>query len=322
MGSTACGAHAGPMDELSTRADPRHAVAGRVVVGLDGSEGSELALVWAAEQAAVERRPLVLVHAAPPLPFPSGAIGTQAGLDRTAITDAFHAAAAGIFERATRRVRATWPELEVSSLAFFSDPRVALLDLGREAEMLVVGSRGRGPVESLLLGSVSVTVSRRATCPVVVVRSAPRASHDGITVYTDASSASEEAIEFAFRTASARGLALTLMRCVPGLLSRPVDADGAVVEDEETAGQHAVVAETLARMEEKFPDVPARVRVVRTPAATALVEESRTCDLLVLGHHHRTALADFVRASLTPLVVEHALGNVAIVTRTRADDAT
>ncbi len=58
--------------------------------------------------------------------------------------------------------------IDVWGLRSIADPRTVLLDLGKRAAMIVVGSRGRGPIAGLLLGWVSVLVSRHASCPVVV----------------------------------------------------------------------------------------------------------------------------------------------------------
>lgn len=59
-------------------------------------------------------------------------------------------------------------ELVIHSVLEMRDPREVLIDLSAKAAMIVLGSRGRGPVRSLLLGSVSVAVSQHARCPVSV----------------------------------------------------------------------------------------------------------------------------------------------------------
>ena len=80
--------------------------------------------------------------------------------------------------------------------------------------MIVVGSRGRGPVTSLLLGSVSVAVSKHASCPVVVQRPTPTdTTRHGILVGVDGTESSLPAIEFAYRMASSRELSLTVLHC-------------------------------------------------------------------------------------------------------------
>ena len=144
--------------------------AGTVVVGVDGSTSAGHALDWAIDQAAAEKRPLTLVCAEASLDDPDG----QATL-----------------EEARAQVSRKAPELDVHQLLIVADPREVLLQLSRQAALVVVGSRGRGPVLSLLLGSVGVAVSRHASCPVVVVRPGnPGLVRHGVLVGVDAGESS------------------------------------------------------------------------------------------------------------------------------------
>ena len=82
------------------------------------------------------------------------------------------------------------------------------------AHLVVLGSRGRGPLRSSVLGSVSASVARHAHCPVVVCRpgGAPDTVH-GVLVGADGADASRPVLEFAFLQASLRGMPLTVMHC-------------------------------------------------------------------------------------------------------------
>ena len=78
--------------------------------------------------------------------------------------------------------------------------------------MLVLGSRGRGQLRSLLLGSVGVALVRHARCPVVVHRPGHAGTvRDGIVVGADATEESLPVLEFAYREASLRKLPLTVL---------------------------------------------------------------------------------------------------------------
>ena len=95
------------------------------------------------------------------------------------------------------------PRLHVDARVLLETPEAALLDAAAGAHLLVVGSRGRGTLASLILGSVSVGVSAHAPCPVVVVRpekaSVGDAAYVGrVVVGVDGSEVSVQALDFAF----------------------------------------------------------------------------------------------------------------------------
>lgn len=132
----------------------------RIVVGVDGSEGSAEALAWAVEQAARTGAGLELVTAwhypvsygFPVLPEVDLAASARAGQDQAV-------AAAGV----------ALPEGTVHSVVQ-GHPAQVLRDASKGAELLVVGTRGHGGFAGLVLGSVSEHVVAHSHCPVVVVR--------------------------------------------------------------------------------------------------------------------------------------------------------
>ena len=144
-----------------------HTKPGSIVVGVDGSPHSMRALDWAVQQAVAEHRPLTLVHtihAVTPAFMDAAIVDVRDG--RSVLDAAGHQ----VLASARAKVESTAPDLEVHEVFDLADPREMLLQLSEDAAMLVVGSRGRGQLRSLLLGSVSVFVVRHAHCPVVVVR--------------------------------------------------------------------------------------------------------------------------------------------------------
>ena len=131
-----------------------------VVVGADGSEASLRAVEWAAAEARWRGCRLVVVHANF---WRSGALRTPE----------FHEEAAreaGILTTAVERARKACPDLEVEGVAVEPPAGRALVQASADACLLVVGSRGRGPVQELLLGSVSRECVLHAQCSVLVVR--------------------------------------------------------------------------------------------------------------------------------------------------------
>jgi nucleotide-binding universal stress UspA family protein len=147
----------------------------RIVLAVDGSPPSERAVTVCADLAAALSAAVTVVHVTvdpvmvvPPV-APTEAMITPPVLSDQALRDA-EAAGHGILARATEALRALGVKAETRQ------PRgpVALrvMDLAREiqADLIVLGSRGHGRLEGLLLGSVGDAVARQATCSVLIVR--------------------------------------------------------------------------------------------------------------------------------------------------------
>ena len=139
----------------------------RIVVGVDGSRGSDAALQWATEQALRCGSELVLVHGWS-YPYATARAGASEPRQEMKL-DAMRT-----LEASAALVREVAPSVRCTSIISEDSPAKAVLDevqdRGRGADLVVVGSRGHGGFASLLLGSVSRTVLQHATVPVVVVR--------------------------------------------------------------------------------------------------------------------------------------------------------
>ena len=182
---------------------------GTVVVGVDGSKSASRALAWAVDQALAEHRALTLVHAVLPV---GAAWLDQDGIDHRIGVDPMHTEGHELLRRAREAVTERAPDLEVHEVLRVVDPRELLLSLSAQAALVVLGSRGRGPVRSLLLGSVGVALSRHAYCPVVIHRPCHQGKvRHGVLVGVDGTADSQAALEFAFRQASLRALPLTVL---------------------------------------------------------------------------------------------------------------
>jgi len=137
----------------------------KVVVGVDGSEGSRKALRWAAAEATARGDDLELVHVwEPPQAYAPFGLGAYP-LDPEPIRDA----AKSLLEGLVSEARELTSGIDVRGELVEGPPAQALLDHAGTADLLVVGSRGLGGFKSLLLGSVSQQVVHHAPCPVVIV---------------------------------------------------------------------------------------------------------------------------------------------------------
>lgn len=136
-----------------------------IVVGIDGSEGSEKALTFAAGEAALRRRGLRIV-AAWHVPTSLYAHGFFVSPE---VASGFEQFARATAESQTAKVMKEYPEVISELFVCERLPAKVLIEESAEAEMLVVGSRGLGGFRGLLLGSVSQQCAQHARCPVVIV---------------------------------------------------------------------------------------------------------------------------------------------------------
>src|SRR6266545_4492637 len=145
----------------------------RIVVGVDGSDGSYAALLWAAEEAGRRQATLSVVLAwnawdpLLPLDAATGEAEDPAGdeeIEESAVRVANEMTERALAETGIRPVH-------IETIVLETSPRLALVDLSQRADLLVVGSRGQGGFKELLLGSVSHYSVQHAACAVTVVPS-------------------------------------------------------------------------------------------------------------------------------------------------------
>jgi nucleotide-binding universal stress UspA family protein len=142
---------------------------GKIVVGIDGSDAAKDALRWALDEARLRSDEVVAVHAweAPPvMPEP----GPAPGFDLVAILPEVEEAGERLVKTVVEEVVGDDSSVTVESVAIAGPPASVLVDAARDADMLVVGSRGHGGFTALLLGSVSQQLAHHAPCPLVIHR--------------------------------------------------------------------------------------------------------------------------------------------------------
>lgn len=143
----------------------RHPGAGRIVVGVDGSGGSDAAVDFACRRAEHTGEQVVLIH---------GWRDTSAtGTTRADVPSRFMdriAQEERLLAEAVAGVQADHPGVRIESEAIPVAAWRALADASATASLVVVGSRGRGAFAGMLLGSVSQDVMQHAECPVAIVR--------------------------------------------------------------------------------------------------------------------------------------------------------
>jgi len=287
---------------------------GSIVVGIDAARSSGCALDWAADRAALDHRDLVLMHGTG---HPTVDAAPSAGIGRPdpfQMYDDLASAGRAILHRATTRAVLRRPDLSVHQAVLRVDPGPALIELSERAGMIVVGSRGRGHMLSLVLGSVSEDVAGHAACPVVVVRPQhevhPRA---GVMVGTDGSSDSVGVLETAFHEAWLRGVHLTVVHTVWDAV--PVAApghSGATTESTSAAVRRSLAA-AVAPLAERYPEVPVAIELGRGNPSEFLVAAAADQELVVVGHQQRHGFDRLMHGSVALSVLEHASAPVVIV---------
>src|SRR6185437_1111586 len=147
-----------------------------IVVGVDGSRYSRRALIWAMRQAAQQRVPLTILAVRPDPVRPATGIywGLRAYPEDSHNPEVARKAIEEMVEQARNEIGGAAPEVTVNVVT--GDPAEELVNASRDADLVVVGSRGSGGFASLLMGSVSSKVTRHAACPVVVIRDGGQAS--------------------------------------------------------------------------------------------------------------------------------------------------
>ena len=260
----------------------QQAYQGRIVVGYDGSESAEHAAAWAAAEAHSRGRGLVLAHAVlPPVTTGGLGVGLPPSLD---LLEQLETQAKTQLES----VAAGYPSIDCTCVVAVGAPSAVLLEASESAELVVIGSRGRGGFAGLLLGSVGAQVAAHAECPVVVIRNVAAEGAAGVVVGIDGSPAAEAALAFAFDVASRRGWPVIAVHAwdVPAydlliVPNGPVPVPLSDVADDEIR----LTAEVLAGFREDYPDVEVEEQLVRSPAVKALVKASSKAALVVVGTH-------------------------------------
>lgn len=138
---------------------------GTIVVGVDGSRGADEALDYAAREASDKDATLRIVSAWH-LPVMAYGSGMAAPIDPEGFREAAETAA----RNATATVNEKTADLVVETVVKEGQAADILVEAAKDADLLVVGSRGLGGFKGLLLGSVSQQCAHYADCPLVIVR--------------------------------------------------------------------------------------------------------------------------------------------------------
>ncbi len=276
-----------------------------IVVGVDGSPQSNTAVEWAAREAAMRGSRLTLVHV---LTDPSAAVWMDVPVPEDYWRGQRERAQA-LLKEANHIARNAVPigdTIAIDEEFASGHPVSALVDLSKDAERIVVGSRGLGGVQRVLLGSVSTGLAHHAHCPVVVIHNEHPPKDDTVrspvVVGIDGSPASERAVEIAFDEASRRGVDLIALHTWLTSTDDFIGSGWSKVR----AQADETLAERLAGFQERYPDVAVRRVVKMDNPARELLELAESAQLLVVGSHGRGGIAGLILGSVSSMVVQAA----------------
>ena len=290
----------------------------RVVVGVDGSPGSRAALLWAMAYAGRRGAELRVLSAFPVETY----WGDPMLIDERRIA----AVRADTEDRARALVDEVRSQLGgpggvVEVLVVPGPAAQEVLGAAEGADLLVVGSRGRGSVRSTLLGSVALHAVTRARCPVVVVH--PRAETTSaarrVVVGVDGSDASREALARAMAEADGLGAHVTALAAYT-IRSYWSGAYQAAVPPVERL-REAVRGQAEAMVAEVGAPGSVDVEPVEGPAGDALVRAAEGAELLVVGNRGRGAVRGMLLGSVALHCAVHAPCPVMVVPVGRARTA-
>jgi nucleotide-binding universal stress UspA family protein len=284
-----------------------------VVVGFDGTEAARAAVSVAAGEAKLRGSGLRIVHVVQVAPGSSPAPGIPRG-----------EVEANLAEDAAEWARVMLPEDRIDVETVDGWALDELLDRSVGAAMLVLG-RGHPGSMGVLLGSIALGATTRASCPVLVVGAAMGGavlSEGLVVVGVDGAEDSELALEEAFSAAHLRGAQLVVIHTWRHFVSSGRGDGGSLSRDPlgldtDRAGD---LRATVAPFRARFPLVEVTEQLVEGTAARVLVESAARAALLVVGTRGRGPITGLLLGSVGQHVVAHARCPV-LVARPRESSA-
>lgn len=294
--------------------DPHRLVSAAVVVGVDGSPASDLAVRWAAEVAAQRGRGLLLAHGMNAAPARSMLVAYRPMVPEAIETLRAHGEA--VLTDARRIAREVDPNLPVETHLSEDGPAALLIELSEDAYLVALGSRPGGTLAHM--GSTTLSVAAHGHGNIVAVRETDGRHNGPVVVGVDGSRVSDAAVASAFAEAAERKADLVAVHTWSDLVFAEY-ASTAMIEipvADLTSAEQAVLAERLAGRQERYPEVTVHRRVYPSSPRQHLLEWSETAQLVVVGSRGRGGFRSLLLGSTSHALVQRARCPV-MVTHTR-----
>ncbi|MDQ2637890.1 MAG: universal stress protein [Actinomycetota bacterium] len=280
-----------------------------VVVGTDGSESARVAVRWAAHEAAMRDIPLTVVHVVASGPVMAATLTWPAGAIPTKLVEAEKEQGRAVLAEAVEGVDQMMvgsARLQITAELFFGAVVPTLVASSADAEMVVVGSRGRTGVQRRLLGSVTNSLLHHARCPVAVIHGdadplSPHVAQRPVLVGFDGSAASEWALGLAFDEAALRGVGLMALHVLSDAdVSSPFDMEWSALQ---SVGDQ-MLSERLAIWQDRYPQVAVQLLVEFDRPARQLVDHAERAQLVVVGSRGRGGFVGMLLGSVSNAVAQ------------------
>jgi nucleotide-binding universal stress UspA family protein len=283
----------------------------KIIVGVDESEGAEVALRWAQRAGELRGWPVTAVLAwdflnqhgtAPDQPFDP---------------DYDEASAKAALDAIVERILGAETAAGVERRTVLDLPAPALIGTAEPDDLLVVGARGLGGFRGLLLGSVSQHVLHHAPCPVAVVRPTAAPAEGGserVVVGFDGSATAGRALRWALEEGAARSGTVEVVHAwqLPYLGGEPMT--GAFLNPDELQGEAAkLLDEAVDAGARDVPGVTVKRTVVCGDAASAILDVADGAALVVVGSRGIGGFGGLLLGSVSQKLARHAPCPVVVV---------
>lgn len=295
-----------------------------VLVGIDGSSNAETAMWWAVDIARASNRPLRLLtcYSLPVMVGLGAAAGYMGPMLTTEEIREIDAANRKMLEDLKAKVVSAHADLKVELFIDQGSPAAAILKASEDAAMIVMGTRGVGSAHALVLGSVSYAVAHRAKCPVILVpETAERAAGGRVVIGIDGSKNSNQAAAWGLHFAESIERPVELVSAWQYPYAAMSPEIGMVMGPDIEELRHAMQRDARKLVEQvrmhlsvdEHSHVSITTDVVEGSATEALIDHSRTNDVLVVGSRSRSVLAAALLGGTTLALAHRSKCPVAIV---------
>ncbi|HWE91222.1 MAG TPA: universal stress protein [Pseudonocardiaceae bacterium] len=275
----------------------------RVVVGIDDSARSVLAVEWAAREAQAADLPLALVHGESDR---YAAAVIDPGIVPAMELSARQNDTMKLVEDSVEVVRRIAPNLTVMTHVEAGSPVGVLCRQAESASMVVLGSEGSGLLSELVFGTVCGALAVRGRAPVVAVRDHPQpvAEDAPVAVGVDGTDISVAALDFAFRLAHRHHVRLRAVHVMPPAADR---------DPAEQERRRWNTADSLAEFATRYPHITIAVEFPTGDPVQVLAASAATAQLLVVGSRGRGVAAGLLSGSVSQALLRSVRGPIAVV---------